>query len=225
MFGFSFGAGPRVSGAPASPSVEPLAVSDFKAGSYSIGGAAKTFAEMWDVSLFTNATLTAVADVGLQFDNTGATSASATCVAGAELFAAIDPELGFTAVMDVSLTTLGDGAADVDLEQFLASGADQHKAILFPPDMKLSVPGAGPVAVSAALADGALHRVAISYSPAEVAGSLDGGAAANIASTAAYATVTKLGHYFWSWKEGRVVVEKITFLPLQAAAALPGLSA
>lgn len=101
---------------PPPPPPPPLALSDFKNGIYSIGGAAKAYADLW-------APPPAALDLtaaGLGVDYAGAGSASGSVVGAADLFAAIQPELGMTGVLDVSVTC---APADVGVDVFLLVGA------------------------------------------------------------------------------------------------------
>ena len=213
-----------------------LAMSDFKNDEHTIGDVSKTIEEMWSAL---PAEVSLVADVGLEFDyapgGTGSASASHQIPASAELSAAVEPALGCTAVIDVSLTsTTLNQLPDIQL-----GFSDDADFLVVAADMSLNFLGGGVGQIrskdsadlfgvcEAASAPGR-HRVALTLGPDYTAIAADGGDEVRVDPPDNFEDATKLFLYFYCFSggagQGRAIVEKVTFYPLQPPGALGRMS-
>ncbi len=214
---------------------QPLAVSDFKNGIYSIGGASKTFAQMWD---YAGTPVDPLTDVGLDLGpQGGTTSASATIGwhAAAELYAEL-AEVSCTAVFDLSVTgqapedgvvivRIGFGAAGDRLEAHAEFGPE---AAFSNVGLRQFISGVWSYTNGSALSGpfNGDYRVAANFDPASYADAYNGGAIVSGTPLLNFnaASVFYLILYSWRSTTAHVTLKKVTFYPLQDEADLPALS-
>jgi hypothetical protein len=212
--------------------LEPIAVSDFKNATYSIGGISKTYAEMWAAPLiWGDNSISVVANVGLINSYIGATtSASATVNAQAELANAIvAPDVGHSGVMSVAIEQGDSSLAMIQLRAL--SGAPALIAGLGSPENGAYVKRNATLSAIAGGADfnGGLNKIAYTMTPTSVSLSLNGGAVVTLPTAPAdYTAFNLLRLYFANYNApvagSSSTIERIDFYAPQDDTALPGLS-
>lgn len=209
----------------------PIAISDFKNGTYSVGGVSKAYSDLWGAPIvYGGNSISVVAGVGLVDAYTGVTtSASGTVVGQADLVNAVAaPDLGHSGVISVDMVgtsslkmialTIEGGGGSGSLEARNTAGNAQIKR----------TPGGGASALAGTFNFSGANKVAYTMTPTSLSISVNGGAVVTLATSPwdyTLANAIKLYSSVWNAPAGAsVTVEKIAFYAPQLDAALPGLS-
>lgn len=214
--------------------LNPLAISDFANGIYSINGVPKTLAEMWTQDLRWNAfnPLLVVPGVGYSVSSLALGDTSDGPVATAPLVAAVGVPGGFIAVVDYTLTQAGTAHCLVQIDEFVLPGyavglswtddphaaAKQNSVADFAAVIEGIEPGSYGVKKTAFLFDTSVLAVSVNGSAVVETGAPEDFSASNMVGL--YLLVTSNGADI-----GTVTVRSITFYPTADPSVLSALSA